>query len=454
MKNPLLANILPTLAMRVEPGENPDVDPWHFEGGPVFGLPAFECIPEPVEGGWRLGDCTRLRGLPPGTELTAFFPAEGESGFEVTLKFATFTFPVSLMRLRQRNEPQASPNVSLIWHQPGNGLHTDVWADDGLVFAPRLDDSIEILDSKSGQILGTASIAEAAGGDRHIVLDVKARGGLLYAATVSNGLVVFDVSQPSSPDLIGQYHVFVFDGSPRNFTNIHNIFLSPDGSLVYAINQSLVGEGPSLTVPRTDLRVIDVSDPRSPMEVARFATETDMGIVHDLNVIERDGRLIAFLNYLEAGLLILDVTVPTSIVELGTAKWDGIKSHSGWPFALDDKLYFAHTDEGYDRHLTVLDVTDLANPKVVSRFSTREGVSVHDAQVAGGIAYISYYIDGLRVVDLRDPENPREIGHFDTVPPEDERDIFQGAFGVRVVNGVVYISDVDTGIYAFRVDLD
>ena len=59
VKNPLLANILPTLAMRVEPGENPDVDPWHFEGGPVFGLPAFECIPEPVEGGWRLGDCTR-----------------------------------------------------------------------------------------------------------------------------------------------------------------------------------------------------------------------------------------------------------------------------------------------------------------------------------------------------------------------------------------------------------
>ena len=49
---------------------------------------------------------------------------------------------------------------------------------------------------------------------------------------------------------------------------------------------------------------------------------------------------------------------------------------------------------------------------------------------------------------------PAEIGHFDTVPPEDERDIFQGAFGVRVVNGVVYISDVDTGIYAFRVDLD
>ena len=449
-----MANVLPTLAMRVKPGKNPDVDPWHFEDGPVFGLPAFECSPEPVEGGWRLGDCTRLRRLPPGTELTAFFPAEGESGFEVTLKFATFSLPVSLIRLPQRNEPQVSPNVSLIWHQPGNGFHTDIWAEDGLVFAPRLDGRIEILDAKSGQILGVASVAEAAGGERHIVLDVKARGSLLYAATVSNGLVVFDVSQPASPELIGQYHVFAGDQSPENFTNIHNIFLSPDGNLIYAVNHSLAEGRFRLTVPRTDLRIIDVSDPRSPKEVARFATETDVGITHDVNIIERGGRLIAFLNYLGAGLLILDVTDPASIVELSTAKWDGTKSHSGWPFALEDKLYFAHTEEGYDRHLTILDVTDLANPKVVSRFSIREGISVHNAQVQGGVAYISYYIDGLRVVDLRDPENPREIGHFDTVPPEDERDIFQGAFGVGVMNGMVYISDVETGIYAFRVDLD
>ena len=449
-----MANVLPTLAMRVKPGKNPDVDPWHFEGGPVFGLPVFECSPEPVEGGWRLGDCTRLRGLPSGTELTAFFPAEGESGFEVTLKFATFSFPVSLIRLPQRNEPQVSPNVSLIWHQPGNGFHTDIWAEDGLVFAPRLDGHIEILDAKSGQILSVASVAEAAGGERHIVLDVKARGGLLYAATVSNGLVVFDVSQPASPELIGQYNVFAGDQSPENFTNIHNIFLSPDGNLIYAINHSLAEGRFRLTVPTTDLRIIDVSDPRSPKEVARFATETDVGITHDLNIIERGGRLIAFLNYLGAGLLILDVTDPASIVELSTAKWDGTKSHSGWPFALEDKLYFAHTEEGYDRRLTILDVTDLANPSVVSRFSTREGISVHNAQVQGGVAYISYYIDGLRMVDLRDPENPREIGHFDTVPPEDERDIFQGAFGVRVMNGMVYISDVETGIYAFRVDLD
>ena len=270
----------------------------------------------------------------------------------------------------------------------------------------------------------------------------------------SNGLVVFDVSEPTSPKLIGQYHRFVQKGSPENFTNIHNIFLSPDGRLVYAINHSLIEESSRPPIPETNLRIIDVSDPTSPVEVGRFALETESGIVHDVNVIERHGRLIAFLNHLEAGLCILDVTDPASITTLSRVEWEGIISHSGWPFTLEDKLYYAHAEEGYDRHLTILNVTDFENPRAISHLSTREGASIHNVQVVDGIAYISYYIDGLRIADLRDPENPREIGHFDTVPAQEERDIFQGAWGVRVDQGMVYLSDVETGTYAFQVNLD
>ena len=160
---------------------------------------------------------------------------------------------------------------------------------------------------------------------------------------------------------------------------------------------------------------------------------------------------MAFLNYLGAGLWVLDVTDPGSVTLLGNIHWEGIFSHSGWAFALEDKLYYAHTSEGYDKHLTVLDVTDLANPVIVSRFATRPGISIHNVQVVDGIAY---YLDGLRVVDLRDPDNPREVGHYDTVPEEQERGITQGAWGVRVMDGVVYISDIETGTYAFRVDVE
>ena len=153
---PGLRDILPVLALRVTPGENPDVDRWRFEGGPVGGLKPFRCSPMRLEGGWELGDCSEIRGLPEGTKITAYVPAEGEIGLDVRVQLGAFTFPVSLARVPQRDEPQASNNVSILWRQPGNGVHTDIWADDGLVFAPRLDGPIEILDAESGRIVGTA----------------------------------------------------------------------------------------------------------------------------------------------------------------------------------------------------------------------------------------------------------------------------------------------------------
>ena len=205
---------------------------------------------------------------------------------------------------------------------------------------------------------------------------------------------------------------------------------------------------------KPDLRILDVSDPTAPKEAGRFAIKEEAGYVHDINVIEREGRLVAFVNYWDAGLWILDVADPAAVVVMGSIAWDGIASHSGWPFELEGKLYYAHAEEGYDKGLTVLDVSDFSSPQVVSRFSTRRGVSVHNVQVVDGVAYVSYYLDGLRVIDLRDPRNPREIGNYDTVPADNERSLIQGAWGVRVLEGSVYISDRGTGTYAFQVTLD
>ena len=449
----LLANFVSYLAVRVTPGEDPDVDPWLFEQG-FEALPTtrlvVRCAPEPVDGGWELASCTGELGPFAGATVTGFMPATGESGLEIKIRRGTFSAAVLLVRVPHREEPQASGNVGLLWHQPGGGTHSDIWASDGLVFAPRFDGRIEILDAGSGEIVGTASVVGASGGGPYVALDVKARDGYLFVATVSNGVVVFDVSRPDEPSRIAQYRVSETRGSAENFTNIHNIFLSPDGALLYAINQSFPHEEFRRRGPKTELRVLDISDPTSPVEAGRFSPGDGEGILHDINVIERDGRLIAFLNDIDddGAFWALDVTDPAAITEMGSIGWEGIKSHSGWPFVLGDRLYFVHAEEGYDRHLTVLDVTDPTNIRIVSRFGTRPALSIHNVEVVDGIAYISYYIDGLRVVDLRDPGNPKEIGHFDTVPSEQEKDLFQGAFGVRVDGGVVYVSDIETGTYA------
>ena len=40
----------------------------------------------------------------------------------------------------------------------------------------------------------------------------------------------------------------------------------------------------------------------------------------------------------------------------------------------------------------------------------------HNLYIRGDIMYQTNYVEGLRLVDISDPENPIEVGHFDTVP--------------------------------------
>ena len=423
----------PWFVIRITPGQDPYRDPWRLGGGPLGG-PGSLCDLRYRSDGWELSSCEgiALEGL------RIFAPIDGR-GVEVTISSPTFIARGMLTRIELKEEPRASDNVEVLWHQPGGNIHSDIWAEDGLVFAPRYDGEIEIIGADYGNLVSYASGSSP-------VFDVKAKDGILYAATLFGGLQIFDVSDPVRPKHIGE---FLAKGRQTNF---HNIFLSPDGRRVYAINNS--------EYPESDLLAIDVSDPSRPVEVGRFRIATDTAVAfnfhdtHDLNVMEVEGRLIAFLNYLAAGLWILDVTDPRDMTVISSINWEGIFSHSGWPFWIDGKLYYAHNSEGYDSHMTILDVSDLANPKLISRFATRKGVSIHNVEVVEGIAYIAYYVDGLRVVDLRDPQRPREIGHFDTVPDGHERDILQGAWGVRVLDGTVYVSDIERGVYAFRVQVD
>ena len=375
-------------------------------------------------------------------DFTAFMSDEG--GLEVAFQGTDFAVGGTLARIAPMDESPSTDNVTVKWRRQGEGIHTDIWADDGLVFAPRFDGVIEIINAEDGEIIGRAE-------GWNVVLDVKAKGGLLYAATAVPGLLVFDVSDPGAPELIGTYEGFSADGEIEGYTSFHNIFLSPDDRYVYVADYS--------NFPKTGLLIIDVSDPTAPAKAGSFIIDTDTydsnwHVAHDVNVVEIDGRLIAYLNYLSAGLWVLDVTDPANVSALGSIVWDGNFSHSGWPFDLNGRLYYAHNSEGYDQHMTVLDVTDPANPTVVSHFATREGISTHNVQVVDGIAYIAYYLDGLRVVDLRDPQMPVEIAHFDTVPEANERGLIQGAFGVRVMDGVVYVSDMESGVYAFQVDIE
>jgi hypothetical protein len=417
----------PWFGARVTPGADPEVDDWTVEVGATTAM-SFSCRPERDGDGLRLAQCS---GLPEGHAFSAEFTA-GAAGDAATLE-VMFSEPVfggqrsyqaSLTQAWVREEARGSTNVRLAWQRDATetfGPYTDVWAADGLVFVPHSAGHIEILDAETGAELGVINTAD-------------------YAPSEGLGTWVTDVKSHG-------YHVPGPRDSTETFSNIHNIYLAPDGATLYALNHSHWS---------SDLRLLDVTDPAAAREAGRFLVPGVQSVfdgVHDVHVIDHEGRRIAFLNALQSGLLILDVTDPAAIVTLSTVEWDRVFSHSGWAFEAGERLYYANTDEGYDQGVTVLDVTDLEQPSIVSEYRSRPGISVHNVEVRDGIAYLSYYIDGLRVLDLREPAEPREIGHFDTVPAEDERDINQGAWGVHLDGGRVYLSDREHGVYAFEVEV-
>ena len=66
--------------------------------------------------------------------------------------------------------------------------------------------------------------------------------------------------------------------------------------------------------------------------------------------------------------------------------------------------------------------------------------------------YQSNYVAGLRVVDVKDPAKPVEVGYFDTVPFGENLPGFSGSWSnyPYFKNGIVAVSSMREGLFLVR----
>ena len=64
----------------------------------------------------------------------------------------------------------------------------------------------------------------------------------------------------------------------------------------------------------------------------------------------------------------------------------------------------------------------------------------------------AWYQGGVSVIDFNDPKNPREIGHFDRDPIDDEQLVLGGSWSAYYYNGYVYSSDITRGLDVLKID--
>jgi hypothetical protein len=284
-----------------------------------------------------------------------------------------------------------------------------------------------------------------------------------------SGLAIWDVSDPASPTELA------FFSTGRGPRGVHEFTVrrSGDRTLAYlAVPNSEVTDG------QGDLRIVDVTDPRQPVEIAQWGARRDAGLpvgsasqcapacrgqvpqsfLHSIT-LSADGRT-AYLSYWDLGMVMLDVSEPASPRWLGRFAEPAAAEGNTHSVALvhNDRLALVG-DETFGPpwgRLRLVDVQDPANPVQVGTFETGDSAAgTPGEQYAYTIhnpladdrdpnrAYLAWYADGVRYVDVSDASRPQQVAAW--APARNPM-----VWNVALMGDLLIVGDVNSGLYLLR----
>ncbi|QSQ12481.1 LVIVD repeat-containing protein [Myxococcus landrumensis] len=267
-----------------------------------------------------------------------------------------------------------------------------------------------------------------------------AKDNTLYVASKVSGVIVFDITNAANP-------VFVRSVPGGPSLNVHTLFM--DGNRLYAVSS-----GPA---PTGETLIFDISTPLNPVLLNRFtAADTTSPVPSAHDSFAYQDRL--YVNSFSAGYVVFDVKDPLNPRELGTYTFDTENSfstsHAGAVGTFAGKTIGFEGGEYQGTHLRVLDMTDPTNIQLIGRYKLRPQTSIHNIILKDKRLYIAHYHEGLRVLDVSIPPNPREVAYFNTFRESDPGrtdDLLEGAIGIRVPgDGHVYVVDTARGLLIFN----
>jgi hypothetical protein len=228
------------------------------------------------------------------------------------------------------------------------------------------------------------------------------------------GLVVYDVREPLRPRRVGRY---AGDGD-----GVHRIVWT-GGRYAHA---SFTPDGHADRI----WGVFDLADPARPLEAARWQLDEEQpaGRRYAAHHALIEGTT-AYLGYGDANLVALDVSDITRPRKLWRVGWDGGGTHTCLP--LDGRGLVVVTDEQMtdgprapERRVRIVDVRERrvvsVLPSPAGDFAeqpTRFGPhNLHENRAgsyrSNELVFVTYFNAGLRVYDVRDPEQPEEVASW------------------------------------------
>lgn len=338
--------------------------------------------------------------------------------------------------------------------------------------------------------------------------------GLPDQAPGLTGLDLWDVTDPMNPSHLGFYDVGPSGGVhevsliKRTINGHERVFGLAAVPFVEIISTAFTN------TPRGDFQLIEVTDPANPTLADDWGAGKDGGLAFGTPLFglpapfdctpppgaeplcrghfpavfahsaspSADG-LTAYVAYWDAGGIILDMSDPNNLQMVGRTLYPAGSegdTHSAVPNESDSLL--VTTDEDFSPSerkaagepkivgdtwgfARIWDLADPTQPVHLSDFATPHSLtnktdafySVHNPEIHGNTLYLSWYSDGVRIVDISKPSEPQEIGFYRPQPTLDPTGTFISfgagdhpipfVWGVHVVGDRIYLSDINFGLY-------
>ncbi len=213
------------------------------------------------------------------------------------------------------------------------------------------------------------------------VMSIDASGDYVYLAASNNGLCIIDTSDPLAPYILTTFQV---TGGIRS--------VSVRGNYAYC---GLVSGG---------LAVIDVSSPANPVMVSSASTMTLFGGED----IYTSGDY-AYVANGECGLTIVDISDPLrpEIVRSLSTPLPARAVFIEGGYAYVSCRGWSHSE--FIRSLLIIELEEQPNPEPVVWIDIPGSSAIREISVEEGYAYIAAYGDGLQIVDVRNPVNPTHV---------------------------------------------
>lgn len=261
--------------------------------------------------------------------------------------------------------------------------------------------------------------------------------------------------------------------SPKRFTedahfdagSIHDIAVNEASGFAYAVGTASGGErcgGGSL--------MINMKNPLKPEFAGCFADvgtgRAKTGYTHDILCVMYKGPDKRYTGHEicmasnETTISIQDVTDKKNVKVLAHADYPTPGyTHQGW--FTEDQRYFFMNDEldetgnigksAEGTRTMIFDVADLEQPVMKKEYIGPTHASDHNLYVKGDRMYQSNYKAGLRILDVSDPLNPKEIAFMDTNPGENSAG-FAGSWNNYPFfkNGSIGISSMSEGFFMVK----